>query len=1105
MAPKLDDLLEDGRHWRLFAEGAGPCALQLWVLQIRDERNVESRVLYGRLLPYSYADRRWSAPEKDKFRRVGSVETQIVLLSLYLQSAECAELLRQLSAGETISDLSHRLPLELSERLRERFGTTRLGDGLVYRIAAHLPNRDAWARTLSSPHAGASALSAAMSRTDKSALFLVRQQYDAVLTRWIIERLRADTGLDFGGVDRARLGDLELIVFPALDDHERALLHVDWRGDARRALVARFDPRQVPAFNEFQFRLAIENDGNLIQSRLATAARDADGVFECVFELGDGERGRTDTAELEIFGFDGGTRGEGTLCCRWRGHYIREIVLQGHAVGSRTGPVKFDWLEKGTRPSSRERVQAALLVNRGEAGFRSQVGGREADPWVPANRDLSSLLARLHPASSDGRFFLHRSRVGAEGRLEFVEWFKALLAKHSQRQVIIFDPYFEDAGLGLTALHAAPGADVIVFTSLPKPPTSEDAEPSAPDPIMSDRINNLVASCEHNRHLLSRLKLRIFGLKEGRLHDRYIVVVGPDGLPEAGFNLSNSLQKAAENYPLLVTPIPPDVLLEVERYASDLVREAEQRGGGGTPPQAVSLLFESSSAPPRRRYEPLRFLDDPRAGDVLSLWAQEPSLTGVSGEALKSRMTRLGWLNEGALALPDTAGLRNFVAGLTSDPKGFISAWNVVGEVLAHSHADDSLDGLSSADGLLGLVAQYLKTAFARSYSGVETELSVMEPRLLRMPLPALLDSSYRADHFLHPIKYAPLTWADYFAIKVLWRNAPDALLGMAEAQIPLAPEEPTQSDAVRLSLLGQIASELSTSVELRIDATRRASLLSSQCGLLQWFGLSALERELAEPGDVPGVMQAISGISDADRVRVLGWMVRRAARGSRMAAYPALVNELHRALPPVVSFDALVQLIDAMRGHMRDLAWAGSWLLDDVVRPLLDSGRVQVDDICRIWAEDLARLLGPTTGSRIFQLEREGNFTNVTAWLYSQSSAAQRQDSTSRLSAILKRKRHVLHRPLASTSDWERWDDALQVSMWILTFSRWAQFYLLRAGLAEEALEELAKAAHELALRRPLEEWRAALAHRQDGLAASFDQAEELLSGFEASTGGAH
>ena len=119
-----------------------------------------------------------------------------------------------------------------------------------------------------------------------------------------------------------------------------------------------------------------------------------------------------------------------------------------------------------------------------------------------------------------------------------MEWFRALLAKYQQHQVVIFDPYFETAGLGLMLLCAAPKADYIVFTSLPRPSKEGEATPGESDEPIPGRINNLVASCEHNRQPLEHIKLRIYGLKEGRLHDRYILIMGPDRLPVAGFNLS---------------------------------------------------------------------------------------------------------------------------------------------------------------------------------------------------------------------------------------------------------------------------------------------------------------------------------------------------------------------------------------------------------------------------------------------------------------------------------------------------------------------------------------------------------------------------------------
>lgn len=39
-----------------------------------------------------------------------------------------------------------------------------------------------------------------------------------------------------------------------------------------------------------------------------------------------------------------------------------------------------------------DRAKSALTINRGNLGFTSHVGGREIDVWVPANKELLSIL-----------------------------------------------------------------------------------------------------------------------------------------------------------------------------------------------------------------------------------------------------------------------------------------------------------------------------------------------------------------------------------------------------------------------------------------------------------------------------------------------------------------------------------------------------------------------------------------------------------------------------------------------------------------------------------------------------------------------------------------
>ncbi|KXS32544.1 MAG: Uncharacterized protein AWT59_1313 [Candidatus Gallionella acididurans] len=1153
MAPVLDDLLNDGRLARLFSKDARNCALQLWILQIKSEQSIKNRVVYGRLLPYSHSSDCWSSSDDHNFHTYGEVQVQVTRLNLYVKSVHCADLLRQLSAGRTVSAISEELKLGLSDKLKARFGATALAaDELAYRPVAYLFNRDAYDRhSPSSPHGGAGAFSASITQTDKGALFRLGQNYDVALTESVVKHLNADTGLDFGGTDTARFGDLELLVFPALDDFERRLLSVGW-ADAPRALVARFDPMQLPHFSRFQFRLSIANDGQIAYSCVATAERNAEGVFECKFELSDQLRARTDSTELEIFGFPGDHSREGTLCCLWRIGYVRELHLQGHLVGHGVSPVKFDWLEKTARPSVSARVKATLTINRGNLGFTNRIGGREADPWVPANRDLVSLFARLHPPKSEGRFFLRWGQGDGEGRLQFVEWFRALLAKYQKHQVVIFDPYFEDAGLGLVLLCAAEEADYIVFTSLPKlkeaqaaksesdqpnlaascayihhlliriklriyglkerqlddrsiplsmPSEEGEATSAESDKPTSSRINNLVASCEHNRHLLKRIKLRIFGLKDGRLHDRYILIMGPDRLPVAGFNLSNSFQKAAENYPLLVTPIPADVLLKVEQYKFGLVQEAEAaQPEAETENPSMRLLFDSKASPTApRRYEPLRFLEKARAGDVLSVWTGAPSLRGLSGDLLKEQMAALGLLKDGSLALPETAGLRNCLDQQAGGFSDFTATWEVLGEVLAHSRFGDyHFRELESERDFLEFLARFLNASFNRAYDEVNKELAVMEAGFFRKPVETLLHSPYHPHHLFHTTKYAALTWPEYYSIKFLWLYVPDALLAIVETEAARVPLEPQGPDAMRISLLSQIVSEISLSVQFDISEGQRDQLVRSSNGLLQWMGLNAIEMQLEKPGGLATVLQLVAAFAYPERVRALGWMVHHAAANPKKAEiYKGLVAALHEALPATIPAADLRHLVDSMRGHMRQLAWAEPWLFQDVVFPLLQNNRANFDDACEIWVQELASILEPQLNGqpRLFDRAREGQTTNITALIFAYSSPGRQQASLKSMQAILKRQRRIVQQPLASTSDWTRWDGALMVSMWILTFTRWAQYYLSGRGLAVHELEELSRGARELAMIRPMSEWRSEGAGKQGELAAFLDQVEELLA----------
>jgi hypothetical protein len=456
-------------------------------------------------------------------------------------------------------------------------------------------------------------------------------------------------------------------------------------------------------------------------------------------------------------------------------------------------------------------------------------------------------------------------------------------------------------------------------------------------------------------------------------------------------------------------------------------------------------------------------------------------------------MAALDLIKDDSLVLPETAGLRNCLDQQTGDFADFTANWEVLGEVLAHSRSEDSrFHELTSERAFLEFLARFLKASFKRAHDEVDRELVVTDARFFRKPVDTLLHSSFYAHNLFHATKYAALTWAEYFTIKFLWCYAPDALLAIAEAQMACVPMEPQDSDAVRLSLLSQIVSEIALSVQFNISEGQRDRLVHSSNGLLQWMGLNAIEMQLEKPEGLATVLQLVAAFAPSERVRALGWMVHHAAGNPKKSeTYKGLVAALHEALPETIPAEDLRRLVDSMRGHMLQLAWTEPWLFQDVVFPLLRNDRANTDDACEIWMQELADMLEP----RLFDRAREGQTTNITAFLFAYSSPERQQTSLKSMQAILKRHRRIVQQPLASTSDWTRWDGALTVSLWMLAFSRWCEYYLRQRDMTDRELEQLSQDARELAMVRPMNEWRSKGAGKQGELAAFLDQVEELLA----------
>lgn len=1076
MSYQLSDLIEDSRLQRLFLFKSKPCALQLWILQIKKDDLVENRIVYGRLVPYSFFNNAWSFSDKDNSQSVDNFRASVTQLNLYIDSSLCSDLFRMICTGQSINVISEALNLKIPEKLSKQYGNTILiNKNPIFRPVSYLVNRDSYlTNLLLSPHGSAGALSAAVSNKSKSLLFYFDDSYSRDLASIVLKRLKEDTGMDFDGVDIHRLGEIELLVFPTLDDKEKNLLFIE--RTKYKGLSIKFNSSQIPNFDKFQFHLSCENNNQVYFSKIVLAQSNRSGIFQYYFDLDEKIFKITDATKIDIFGFKENDSTEGCLCCSWRITYVKEINLRMQVIGNQSNSVKFDWLEKTVNSKKNDRLVAALNPVKSADISESRISEYAIDPWVEENQNLKSLFQKLNPPKSSGRFFLQWGKSDGEGRLQFVEWFKELISKHKSKHITIFDPYFEDVGLGLLTLYASQSAEYSIFRSLPKPSDPNIPKRRKTDNVVIVGLDNLLANCKQNSKRLQNKKIKIYGLKDGYLHDRYILVMNDNGLPVEGYHLSNSFQKATENYPLLVTPIPTDVLYGINQYTFDLIKRLNNSSDLEDDSSPITMLFDSKNISRNTRiYDPLAFLNNELAGKVLSVWLQKPVLKGLFGDNLIKKMNELGVIqNESFHDLPDE-GLFLCLNQMDGELADFMEAWKVIGEILARTTTGDSnLEKLKTESKFLLFLSKFLSNSFQRNHLNDDNEVSVIDPTYFRKTLVELIQSSIWVRNFFQSTKYSALTWAEFYTIKCLWQYEPKLLIDIAERELVI---DFNSTKIIELSLLGQIVSEISFNLEFNsISDQQLQILLASKIVFLRWLGWNALEQSIISSSDLAKINKSLANFEYTEKIQFIAWILNRNHENTDFAdTYKNILDVLWNVLPEHIAYEDLETFIDAARGHMHKLTWSGLWLFRDIIQPLLDNKRIGFDDACKIWLKDFIEILELKEPNRplIFSSEREGNLINISAYLWANSGFSFQLSSLNDVKAIFENQRRIVQRPLASTSNWSRWDEALKISMWISVFTKLCRYYLNQINIEKhEQLDSLLELSYKLVTIRSLEEW---------------------------------
>ncbi|QBR32925.1 MULTISPECIES: VPA1262 family protein [Pseudomonas] len=1065
MNPYLSQLINHKNLKRIFSERDKKCAIQLWLVKIENSTPEDIRLVYGRILPHSSATNKWASSKNPSSKTFKDCKATLINTTILCDNNILQTFISLLSDGKNLGEISSTLNLEMDIKQRRLFGSFSLANEHYFRPVSYLPMRnDHNSHGLKSPHSSAGAFSGSIVTKNKLNMFSIKNSIQKDLIFYITEKINKDTGLNFLGDDIERLGDLELLVFPTLHDNGSNLLSVTWNSKEHTlttSLITYLLPKEATYFIKATFL----NNRKTIYDALGTA-KPHNNIVEYSFAIPAEMHDHIDSIQIEIHVQNDDSPAE--LLAKYGVSYFRNLRLSfTHSPTSTSKRVQLDWLTKTTNPDTHpSRIINALTIHRDNA-FQHNNEHLGLDPWEAINRQNIALLSNTKVSKSEARFFERYSEGDGDGRIEFVEWIKSTLQENPNKQVFIFDPYFEDVGATLLIANASTHTNYTVFTTL----ESDEKK---------QRLNNLLSCCEQLARESTVIKIKIYGFPKHFFHDRYILISDSIGYDIKGFHLSNSLQAATDKHPLLITSIPKDTLPKVIEYAQRLLQKTITQS---SPDKNDPLLIWDTQHIQKantvhRRYEPLTFLNNPASGEILSAWTGENSISGLHSEDLRNKLRELGILNEESfvpkiLSKPD--GALKFLSQCSA--RDFNSYWEIMGHLLANTPIGEhyTLKGNKAGESIADRLVSFLKakqstpltsTSEAQEALNLCSKLNISTAHLLRYD---------QTHHLCRGGKFKPLSWGDYYAIKILWDSFPDAVTFLLFDIENPHKKTPDQDIDITIDhyIRAQIIREIGLTAEIGSPSNLFNLLQSNDNPFLKWISFHALDKCIVE--DIANA-SLIYQLRSKDQMQFIGWMINNYAPPTPHppAIFEHMTEIYLSKITRTLNRTETTEIIDNLRGRITELSWCEPWLTQKILNPLIIKNFIRIDILTEIWLEELKNsfqkmLTGQTI---VFSSEKEAVTTNIFSYLFSRTNLEAQLPMLEFFKKTLERLSKTIHRPLIEASNWDDLDSALKVSLWIYGLSRWTYRFLPRPNQIESHLVDLVEASSKLSFYRRQSEW---------------------------------
>lgn len=1058
----------DARFASLFASD-GRLSMALWFLELEHSESTAQRLLYARIiLAPRLADNGTTVAKHGDWDRLGESEDRYRLHRMvvtgphaYIQDG-LLSLLEGRTLSEAFADLGpsatfaeFRLGANAAEVARD------FTAGPVRFLPASPPTLLEGLRPLTSPSSSDSVFVASAVRLHKVALF--ERDSEPLpgadeMARKSLEYLERQTGSAFTGVDCRRLGNIEWLSMPSTDAYENSFVTVtndvsrEGRTSTLWAVNVSVRPGMLPTGAQIlvRCRLFVENGVGSDTCLTTVVGSEKPLSFPVPAPV----------TRILVTIWQVDDSGIGHIWFEHEVPLLREIALHMGLMGLH-GNLESDWTRslKSSRRDTRTRIDKVRSL--GQVSYKTSAGGGDRDPWEQAERDIERLPRKLFPPKSGAHFFVRGWHDGAPGLLGFVEWFRELTDDATVGTMLVADPYFDVTAIAeLLARARGTHIEYVVLTNSQVASKDDALVPSTgtPPPGSTPRAERLRRACVDLSDILSRFRFKLLDLRskgkgsEQLFHDRYILLFSRDGSLERAFQLSNSLQLSSKGSPLLVTPIPSDILERVGAYVGGLL-EGDPSIVGQAFVATVSSTEILRSGPAPNPQQPDEWLAG--AGGFLARVYGRPELGMLSKESLIAALTADGLctpelsFNRDAV---DIERVRTIVAALPSaEWTAFVTDWTLLCQWCAHlASGRELLCEVSEPHWslLAPLLHRYVVTARDREPpAGFDKVVPLPGATgLVNLFRRSFGDVLSEAEYLLryHDRSYSLRLWGVRSALQVFRSLEPGRLVQLAAelwTAIPVTDRATDNSIAVRpfSYLIGLILDAL---VEPPYDESLSKGLLLSELPILRALGAHMALFDVASSGVESAIgrlgclnpTERLSGFAEwVDDLRVQtnrnGYTETEEVKNKRVR----LFEEIARIWPQPIGADQLREVVRRLGGPGEG-AWAMS-TMTELLLPLAVKGRLRLTDIESLWfailQERLDRMLGLTRGGHHFY---QGNDMPLSeAWVVALVRCDQDRRSL-RLRALAEwkesAKRHLAI-PFAR-SNYSKWSDACDGARWL-------------------------------------------------------------------------